>query len=971
MRFTPSPLARCIALVLSTGFSAAALADTVQISGQTLSSTQTLSGERTLLISSGAGIATSGKAIDLDGATSGNGVVLDNSGSISSSGGRAIDSSGSTSSTRDYQLINRASGLINASDDAIRLNTDFADGSVLIDNAGQIRSQTGQTIDLDKLRSDVPVEILNRAGGLIRSEGQDAIRPGANASIDNYGEISSADMIDADTKYDGIDFQDATGGSVTNRSGALISGGRHGITTDTDVLLINEAGASLIGRNGSGFGSDGDGTVINAGRITGAYSGLTANGDGDGVDIDFIGHIENQGSIEGTGAGGVDKGGQPNGSEGIAMGGGLIVNYADGLISGASRGILVDDGSAGSAYAATVLENHGSIRGLNGSGVTLIGDYSDSVLNAGLISGSNGIALELGRGDDALELLGGSQFDGLVDGGDDYDSLILGEGASGSFGNSQGFEWLQVNEGHWTLSSDDFSEGGEVLSGAELTNQGRIGGDLRVEAGAAYGGSGQIGGDFALDAGSTLKFAVSPNGNHTPVTVGGRADLAGANLQVLAGAGSYPLQSRYQVLNAADGVSGQFASVSSNLAFLTPELSYQNNEVELQLTRNDLAFADLANNASTRNLAASLEAQGSGLLYNTLLASDTGTVGNALEQLAGSSNASLSSATLAGSSQVGGAMQGALLQLVGGAGDGLQTAMLRKDAPRLAATGVPSSARNLNDPSAQGRLWVQGLGSHGHLDGNDGSSGLDQDTRGGVIGADWAINPDWRLGLLSGYSRTDLDGSGISGDIDSLHLGAYALRQSGALALRLGAAYSRHDGSSEREVAFVNDRPRGDYDADSLQAFAELGYHIGSGRLSAEPFVNLGYQRYERDAYDEKGGAAALHVDSQEQDNLTSTFGVRVARLDTLDNGMSFTPRLSVGWRHVYGDVSSSTRQAFLSGGSGFSVEGSALDRNSLLLETGVDIGISATQQIGLGYSGELGTNAQNHALIAQWQMGF
>lgn len=90
-----------------------------------------------------------------------------------------------------------------------------------------------------------------------------------------------------------------------------------------------------------------------------------------------------------------------------------------------------------------------------------------------------------------------------------------------------------------------------------------------------------------------------------------------------------------------------------------------------------------------------------------------------------------------------------------------------------------------------------------------------------------------------------------------------------------------------------------------------------------------------------------------------------------LDNGMSLTPRLSVAWRHTYGTLDSSVRQSFLSGGSAFSVEGSALDRNSLLLEAGLDLGISTGQSIGLGYSGEHGSHAQNHALVAQWQARF
>ncbi|MBS7718155.1 autotransporter outer membrane beta-barrel domain-containing protein, partial [Vibrio cholerae] len=120
-----------------------------------------------------------------------------------------------------------------------------------------------------------------------------------------------------------------------------------------------------------------------------------------------------------------------------------------------------------------------------------------------------------------------------------------------------------------------------------------------------------------------------------------------------------------------------------------------------------------------------------------------------------------------------------------------------------------------------------------------------------------------------------------------------------------------------------------------------------------------------------KGGAAALHVDGQTQDNFSSTFGLRMAHLSQLDNGVSLTPRASVGWKHTYGDIDSTTRQAFLAGGTAFNVQGSALDRDSLLLEAGLDVGLSARHRLGLGYTGEVGSNSRNHALTGQWQMSF
>ena len=227
--------------------------------------------------------------------------------------------------------------------------------------------------------------------------------------------------------------------------------------------------------------------------------------------------------------------------------------------------------------------------------------------------------------------------------------------------------------------------------------------------------------------------------------------------------------------------------------------------------------------------------------------------------------------------------------------------------------------------------------------------------------------------MLGGYSRTRLDSTGLDGSVRSWHAGVYAQRQSGPLALRLGAAYSSHDGDSKRNVAFSDfeERLKGDYDADSQQAFVELGYALGNGRLSAEPFATLGYQRYHRDSYRETGGDAALAVDADTQHNFSSTFGLRVAHLGQLDNGMSLTPRATLGWRHTYGSIDTRTRQAFLAGGDAFSVEGSAIDRDSLVAEAGVDLGLSARQTIGVGYSGELGNNSHNHAVVGQWQLKF
>ena len=104
----------------------------------------------------------------------------------------------------------------------------------------------------------------------------------------------------------------------------------------------------------------------------------------------------------------------------------------------------------------------------------------------------------------------------------------------------------------------------------------------------------------------------------------------------------------------------------------------------------------------------------------------------------------------------------------------------------------------------------------------------------------------------------------------------------------------------------------GQYKAVSQNVFAELGYRLDTGDLRAEPFAGIGFARYHRQGFQEKGGYSALNVGAQTQQNLSSTLGLRVAKNFTLDNQMTLKPNLSASWKHLYGDVSSRVRQSFV-----------------------------------------------------------
>lgn len=325
------------------------------------------------------------------------------------------------------------------------------------------------------------------------------------------------------------------------------------------------------------------------------------------------------------------------------------------------------------------------------------------------------------------------------------------------------------------------------------------------------------------------------------------------------------------------------------------------------------------------------------------LADRPGGIGAALEQLAGSQNANLASATSAAAGKV--------------------------------SQQLLSTLRTLPTDN-DGHVWVQGLGDNGKLDKQGGSDGLKYGTKGLMLGADWSLDHAWRIGVMGAKSTSQFDAQRFSAELDSWHLGGYAVRQDGPLALRMGAIYSSHAGQNKRSVNLLEYREqlKGSYNAQSQTVFSELGYQLGSEDVQVEPFAGLGFQRYHRDSFKETGGVAALNVGSQTQQNLSSTVGLRLASVYRLDNRMSLTPHVSTSWKHLYGEVGSQVRQSYRAAPGyieGFTITGTSLDRNSLDVQGGLDLALSTEHTLGLTYSAQVGTHSRNQGLMGQWRMSF
>jgi hypothetical protein len=460
------------------------------------------------------------------------------------SASRAINlNTGTTANLKSFSLSNGVDGIIQSQGDTVRITagtlSTSATGIINIDNFGTIKStgvgsSNGQAIDFNDLVSPAgKITITNEATGIITAADADAVRPGTNATINNYGLIESFNGTSTSSGNDGVDFQTTGFGTVNNYEGGQIIGARHGITGDLNQT-INNSGI-ITGMAGSGINLDttsGTTTVVNTatGVITGTIPANAAAGqDGDGIDVDNLVNITNAGKILAVGTG---TGGEIN--EALAIGGGTVDN--GGLIRSDQRAITVDDSNLGNAFGVFKLTNEatGIITGSDGEAIMITSTLDNTITNKGIINGS----VVMGSGNDALNLYTGSTINGAINGGAGTDTVSLygTHTGTGALSNISNFEALSVQGGTWTLSgTQSFSNGVTVAAGATANVTGTLNADVTNNgavtvhnATVAFNGTFTNNGTFASDP-ATQSFTNFSNGANGIVSAaaGDRFQISG------------------------------------------------------------------------------------------------------------------------------------------------------------------------------------------------------------------------------------------------------------------------------------------------------------------------------------------------------------------------------------------------------------------------------------------------------------
>jgi autotransporter-associated beta strand protein len=185
-----------------------------------------------------------------------------------------------------------------------------------------------------------------------------------------------------------------------------------------------------------------------------------------------------------------------------------------------------------------------------------------------------------------------------------------------------------------------------VRDGATLGGMGTVGGIVAL-GGATVAPGNPMGtlnvkGEVSLAAGSVYQVTADAAGQSDRIATSGAATISGGEVRVLAVSGEFAPTNQYTILAASAGITGRFASVTSNFAFLTPALSYGAAEVRLSLARSEVSFTSIGRTRNQIATAAAAERLGAGnAIYDAILPLDAPSARTAFDALSGEVHASI------------------------------------------------------------------------------------------------------------------------------------------------------------------------------------------------------------------------------------------------------------------------------------------------------------------------------------------
>ena len=741
-------------------------------------------------------------------------------------------------------------------------------------------------------------------------------------------------------------------------AGTLILNGANTYTQATTLSAgtLSVSADANLGAASAGLDFEGGTLQVTGTGFQSTSRTITFGAAGGGFDIADAGNVftvsqplGGTGALTKLGAGTLVLSGANTYSGGTTISAGTLQGDATSLqgdiVDNAS--LVFDQGTDGT-FSGTV-SGTGALTKLGAGTLTLGGSNSYSggtTISAGALQGDTS-SLQ-GHITDNASLIFDQNSDGLFNGSLSGSGSLLKSGSGSVTLNGANPLTGATTVAGGTLVIGDNSHPGATLAGA-----------VTVNGGATLGGIGTIGaldlsgtvapgnttgtltvtGNAVFRNGSSYQVGATTAGESSHIVVGGNASILGGSVLVLAQPGDYKPRTNYTILTAAQGLTGQFGTVTANLLFLTPTLSYTANAVTLSLQRNDVNFQSVAETGNQKNTAGALDHLDPGSpVYDGLLGLDAPDARHAFDQLSGEMHGSITTALFDDSHYVRDAINNHLLG---------------------AAYGGPRA----EGATANGSIvWSSLWGHWGDHDSDGNAHDMNANGSGVLVGADLPVDAV-RLGGVIGHGQNSLrvDDVGSTAHAKANYAGLYASWDLGEVRLRGGVAYAWQKIDTTRRIAYgpFSGVAQGDYDANTAQAYVDGGYTFRLGRGTVEPYLNVSQIHVRTDAFAEHGTPAALAIDKSSSNLTTGTAGVR----GTIDLGPGgLHGYAGLGWQHAWGDTVPERRQRFVAGADNFTVSGVPVADNAGVVDLGLRFPLGRVVTVDVGYHGQFASDARDQS---------
>ncbi len=723
-------------------------------------------------------------------------------------------------------------------------------------------------------------------------------------------------------------------------------------------------------------------TVIDGGTATAnannAFSAASATSVAAGGTLDLGGFNQTLLSLSGAGVVRNDgstlatltiaNDGSPSDFTGVIMDGasqtGLAVSSGTQMLEGANTytgGTTVADGAAlivGGGGAS------GSIVGNVANDGILAFDRSDIFTFNGVVSGS-GALYQLGAGTTVLaadqtytggtNILGGT----LQLGNGGTSGSVVGDitdNATLAFDRSDTYTYAnvvsgtgalnQLGSGTLVLSGANTYSGATTVAAGTLTVTGSIVSPTEIMSGAMLNGTGTVGavtvdnggtlgagtnaaigfvrinGDATFLPGSNYAVRITSANQNDIAIVSGAANLAGGTVRVLAQDANFNNagDTRFLILNAGR-IASPFAGVATNFAFLTPTLSYDANNVFLDIGNPNFAAvtAPTANESIGQALQNAFNAGATGAgatLLNDVAGLSAAQAPAALAQLAGQATSATQEVSLDAGRLFMDALNDQSQQwLRGGRGGSATNEIVLQAKPLSYAPSLTAQANaaflaldgvDAVPATRTWRAWGTGFTSGQTLKDLDGGTlDLSHRTSGGGFGADYQVNPSLLVGFGLGGSTSSFDvaQSFTSGRLDGAHAGVYAAGKFSDFYTTAALTYAHFENTTNRLVTDVGPiaSEQGRFGSDQAGGSFEAGYRKDMGQYAITPFASIAYFDTFQNGYSETGANADLYGLTFAAHNASSvpiTIGAQIDGRFDIGNGWLLEPFLRAAYDH-------------------------------------------------------------------------